>query len=683
MAHVACEVPNTAICARPQHIRSVLEAAEGVKQQNDKQEAFDVLQPLVWQQLTAQGTHFNDMIVDAHDMNLVSMKNVRQDEQLGGWLNVRTADVGDSPTADWARRFCGLVGTTLLWYEDDQSPLPEGVVCLQFATLGAQSQHRFAFTLSTPLREMELQAVDQRDMDRWADAILAVQATESFAKLVPQGMRKQHFSRWFKNKLFSKRSDRYATVSADLPTEMGGVLVESRSEPDMSLATIMGDPELREIFHSFASEQGASKDSELLQRLSDADVVDEDALIEERVDQLPDNVKREIVRVSLLHNAEHASDDQSLGIPTENTAVQQALAAASEKLFTELLPRFCETDQFQSWLREHNAAEQAELCMLAIVQSAAGIDAFHSWLTEQASSEGIVALDLFGDNAFSATRRNSANSMSVLTRLYRAFARTEAFQVTMDALKAQQEANTGLLHWLHTTDGFSSLTDFLRERCASENIDFFRDVLKFKRLDDVGATKDHANRIHAKYLADGSLAQVGLPMELLKQVRTGLEPKFPSLQLFDEAAEHVTLLMQQELWSEFLDSPAYSSVACTVHSELSNATEPPLIAITTPDDRRYVTRIFKKIVTIGSSVGCDVVLKTRASSAAARSTVVLRVDPAAAGDSCAVTLLWGGNQGSLTAANGRAPQHSGEINVAYGAQFCVGDLEIAVFRGTD
>ena len=86
------------------------------------------------------------------------------------------------------RRYFALSGTSLLWYEAEKAPVPIDLVCLQFAVIGTQLDfERFVFTVATPLRTLQLRAPSQASINEWADAIMKMQSSEKFAKLLPQG----------------------------------------------------------------------------------------------------------------------------------------------------------------------------------------------------------------------------------------------------------------------------------------------------------------------------------------------------------------------------------------------------------------------------------------------------------------------------------------------------------------
>lgn len=93
------------------------------------------------------------------------------------------------------------------------------------------------------------------------------------------------------------------------------------------------------------------------------------------------------------------------------------------------------------------------------------------------------------------------------------------------------------------------------------------------------------------------------------QVNLGLEPKFPSASIFDDSAAHLMENMQYELWPAYVESKLYHSTLSRVASTLANTGKLPLLAIRTAQQKRYVSRIVKKVVTIGSGIDCDIVIK--------------------------------------------------------------------------
>ena len=168
----------------------------------------------------------------------------------------------------------------------------------QFATLSAVRGVAYAFMLSTPLRVIEIQVslfecsqlaspptvetacgrdtalftcprfahpclpmqgTDQYSVDKWSDEIVSVQSSDTFAQLVPQGMRRQHFVQWLKNKggsIAVRLMSRPGRKKYD-PVEFSELLAESR-ESEFSLDTILSNTELNTMLHEFAENHGSA-----------------------------------------------------------------------------------------------------------------------------------------------------------------------------------------------------------------------------------------------------------------------------------------------------------------------------------------------------------------------------------------------------------------------------------------
>jgi len=227
----------------------------------------------------------------------------------------------------------------------------------------------------------------------------------------------------------------------------------------------------------------------------------------------------------------------------------------------------------------------------------------------------------------------------------------------------------------------------MAERRASESIDFMADVIKFKRLDDVALTKDHANRIHAKFIAQGAMAQICLPGTVVKQVEEGLQPRFPSNMLFDDAFEHVTAFVQQEMWNAFRTSSAYQACAPRVHESLAFQHAPSLLLSIRCLGCvvRHVIPLAKSVITIGRS-NCDVMLK----ESSGLQTSVLSFEAAREPGGIAVVLLWNCVPGRLGGSSLRGSYYQSDGNRAavvapnkrtfmrYGEAFVVGGVEAMV-----
>ena len=391
--------------------------------------------------------------------------------------------------------------------------------------------------------------------------------------------------------------------------------------------------------------------------------------------------------------------------------VRVAYDEASELMMSDLLPRFCETEGFQRWLKQQQEQEQLEVEMLATLQAGQTLEAFKQWLHGKQET-GIMGLlpsvaagnEVCGRLLWSETwrlrfcQRNSMLTCAPpltpcrpwcsqtpsgsLCELFLLFEQTSAYHGAVEALRQSSTQAPSLLHWLHVPDGFSSLRAHLAASCASEGIDFVSEVLKFKRHDEVSTIKETATRIRAKHLADGALAQVFVPATLITQVNHGLEPKFPSTKLFDECTEHVIDHMLLDVWPNFVESKAYTKAISKVVSSLETKIKAPFLVLRSPSStKRSVTRLFKKVVTIGSANDCDVVMK----EALAPHAFTLWAD--AQGSSWSISLLWGGSQDALAtsdAFDGNTTLTAGATGaprcypMKYGASFHLGSLEAMI-----
>ena len=147
----------------------------------------------------------------------------------------------------------------------------------------------------------------------------------------------------------------------------------------------------------------------------------------------------------------------------------------------------------------------------------------------------------------------------------------------LDEMLGREASNkTNLVHWMHLPVGFDVMREWMAQMRAAENLDFIGDVIKFKNLDDVAYTKENAARIHSKFIAEGSVAQICISVATFNQIHEGLSMRYPSHSLFDDAAEHITSFMQQDLWESFKASTAYQMASSGVHSSLSLNSNPPL-----------------------------------------------------------------------------------------------------------
>lgn len=230
-------------------------------------------------------------------------------------------------------------------------------------------------------------------------------------------------------------------------------------------------------------------------------------------------------------------------------------------------------------------------------------------------------------------------------------------------------------------------------------------MLAFKQLDDVNATKDSAVAIYKKFVTDGSLHQVGIPASVGKTIADGLQPKFPSAGLFDDAIDHVIKLLKQELWPNFKESAAFRAARPLVHRALqlpldgqrsspnriylqvrSTSAGGAAMAMAASPNHRKVLRVLKRCIVVGDAADSDLVTSKMHSSEERSSlqrsahgsqagnvnhehSTVLWIEPASGG--CDVALRWG-NTAGLSA---------GTHFVPFKEVFYIGDLEASFHAG--
>ena len=213
-----------------QAISAALEELEEQPKRTAKAAAFVKLEPLIWQQLLSQTENMRAFVSQfaSYDGACASEERVR--EKHNGWLYVRQsaddAEEEDSLSAEgWTYRFVGLSGMTLFFYENEHAVLPCDLVCLEHSSLrlagGSEGFSGFVFSLSTPLRTLELRARAQEQLDDWSEQIMLVQGAIGRAKLIPKGhsgvMRsmRQH---WGAKVRISRRRERKA-ITREEPQE--------------------------------------------------------------------------------------------------------------------------------------------------------------------------------------------------------------------------------------------------------------------------------------------------------------------------------------------------------------------------------------------------------------------------------------------------------------------------------
>ena len=236
----------------------------------------------------------------------------------------------------------------LSWYESDETWTPLDLVPLQFVTISTRgiNFHQFSFVLETPLRQLELHAASQDELERWTDAILAAQESHSRSAHGYAGRRTsvlQRVLRKGRSSVSEMRPGRYSRVTqsdasacvalrggadvgissrsasggGDGPGELDAIGVVPEAEIDLS--SVMANAHLRGLLAEFATEHGADAEFKLLEETN---------------------------------------------------------TAASQRVEADLLPQFCQSEGFLQWLAEQQAADELAVSLAALVRQPAALQAF-------------------------------------------------------------------------------------------------------------------------------------------------------------------------------------------------------------------------------------------------------------------------------------------------------------------
>ena len=96
---------------------------------------------------------------------------------------------------------------------------------------------------------------------------------------------------------------------------------------------------------------------------------------------------------------------------------------------------------------------------------------------------------------------------------------------------------------------------------------------------------------------------------MLEEIKEGLQPRFPSAALFDRAADHI-LGFAARVVAELQDVAEYSRQSSCVLVLIQYAPKPALLSLRgVGSSVRHVVHVFHRIVTVGTSRDCDVVIK--------------------------------------------------------------------------
>lgn len=683
--------------SRWQHaLKACCEARDGNALSSSRQAAYDRLVPLIWNQLLNESERYRQVTDALFSMSdvLGDENDIRKEEQINGNLRVHVSDLGAEPLADrqyWQDKFCAISGNLFLMYKNSKTNSPDELVCLQFATISANHDSSHAFNITTPMRTIELRANDDKEMDEWTDFIFALQCSESFSRLVPKGLRKQHFLSRVRAKGGELALRMLRRSAGRSPGDQSYPLLDDSRQQGadgLELSSMLKDARLGSLFRAFAENNNAGEELKLYMKVNDLVGVDVDELESRQVDSLEQNDRRNLLRMSQNYLSAGGTGEG------ESLTMRAAYDEASRRLISELLPLFCETDKFKEWMRQQLREEHEELQFIATIQSPAGFAGFRVFVHGRREEKELAAMlridDLIVKSTFDSPhlqlaqrtieeyfapgmsvvmdadalvesvsswsaqpgdddlRRGALSSFhevvtgSLRPNLLKMFAKFKASseykQVVYEMARGESATKTTLVHWMHLPQAFQRVRDWMSQMRAAENIDFVADVVKYKNLDDISLAKDNANRIEAKYLADTAIAQVCLPNDIMRQIQEGLRPRFPSQLIFDAAVQYTTTFMMQDLWPTFKESPEYEMAAPLVGQALGLADTSALALLSIRYSDCVVRRaiaLTKRIITIGSS-NCDIEVP----EAGPQHTTVLRIDPVPKGDGCNVSMLW-------------------------------------------
>ena len=718
-----------------QAIHDVVVQRDGASCWDERQAAYEKIEPLVWRQVLSQAEKVWAMLNRMQEDHFLAITaaEARGCEQLNGYLQMRALDGGtehdSNQEAAWVEVFCALSNNLFTIYESAESTIPKDVICLEFANVSANHEFSHAFNLATPVMTLELRADDDESYETWTDTIFALQCTVTFDALVPRVVRKENF--------FSRLRAKGGALAARMllrpmkgargSTRQSYTEVVATEHCDFEISDILKDPKLGALLRAYAEQSGAARELQLLTNLTE--VLGDDLAGEMHkstdVSLLPRARQADLLRESRTYlreskraaqlaapspytegeaqgevrleaepvEAEHVFQEAE---PVEAEHVfQEAYDTASHRMMAELLPLFCETDEFKRWLVHQQEDERIELLLLATLQDAPSLQALQALVAGTAAEHVLTAAlrieDLILTSTVEEPRIDLAQQIFVThltvsspkpVQLVTAAAvideamlcwitepsselvhraaiaafnsvlhedllpslrppvsellATPSFAELAKRREVEKMASNGLVHWLHCPPGFNALRTWLAKLRARENIDFICDVMHFKKLEDIASTKEMASRIHAKYIVEGAVAQVCLPSPMISLIAEGLLPKFPSEALFDGAVEHVIAFMQQEMWPTFKQSPEFAEHEMIVSNALRLGGPKLLLSIRLPGGAiRHVAHIYKKMITIGATFDCDVVVKENRLAG----TTVLQVDQDAKGR-LSVALLW-------------------------------------------
>ena len=716
-----------------------------------RQGAYDKLMPLVWHQIITQCEQFHFILAlwSRLDIGGVLECETSKDTQLSGWLSVRTHEINDDCVGEWKDRFCVVRNNTFFTYVDEKvnEALPDEIVCLQFAHISANRDFTNAFNMSTPVIALVCRAPNEAALEKWTNGIFALQCSDSFHDLVPNGMQKQHLLRRLRGRggemavrLLKRAHPRSHETTQYLKMKDTVAPSLAVDHDTIELADILKDPKLGSMLKSFAHERGATNDLKLVSEFNEVLGVESERLEATEVDELPNSDKQQLLRISKTH-LESSSD-----APLDNlqvASVSDAYNEASKRLIGELLPQFCESEGFKTWVAQQHEDEKAELQLITFLQSTPGLKTMREQVSGQkeqhvlaaatrieellvSSSDAVPMLPLaqtivasYFTTGPETVMLSDADLQDILVRAVNTWAsdgtvRRDALstfkRVLIDGLYSQlraplnkiisrdgifavltslvehEHAKTNLVHWIHDPAAFNVLRGWLSERRAVESIDFIADVVHFTALEDVSITKESANRIYSKFIAPGAIAQICLPSEMVQNIEQGLQPRFPSSNLYDGALEHTIKFIQQETWETFKETAVYVSEEPNVRASLAVKSPKPMLLSARGIGClvRHAVVLSKHIVTIGTS-NCDVCIPEAGGSF----TTVLRIDLEndASGMNISVLSHAAPRRARLSTEMASASREKSSsiimmrnkaVKVKFGESFVIGDSELVI-----
>ena len=116
--------------------------------------------------------------------------------------------------------------------------------------------------------------------------------------------------------------------------------------------------------------------------------VESERLEATEVDELPNSDKQQLLRISKTH-LESSSD-----APLDNlqvASVSDAYNEASKRLIGELLPQFCESEGFKTWVAQQHEDEKAELQLITFLQSTPGLKTMREQVSGQKEQHVLAA----------------------------------------------------------------------------------------------------------------------------------------------------------------------------------------------------------------------------------------------------------------------------------------------------